>query len=61
MIQCVQATFEVIVSADYVDGFKAIFGQSIGNGYVGLCGVLSSLLILGDGAVKTWIGLSERK
>lgn len=51
----------MIVSADYVDGFKAIFGQSLGNGYVGLSGVISSLLILGDGAVKTWISLSDRK
>jgi hypothetical protein len=46
------ATFEVIVSADYVHGFKAFIGKSIGDGYVGLCGVLSSSLIILEAVLK---------
>lgn len=44
-----------MVSADYLEVFKQTCGMSLGDGYIGVCGVLSSVLIIGDAAVKAWL------
>jgi hypothetical protein len=46
------SVFEVLVSADYIHTFKAMFGTALGDGYVGLCGVLSSSLIITEAVLK---------
>jgi hypothetical protein len=53
---------EVIVSSDFAQIHQRLLDiPSFGDGYVGLFGVLSSLMILADGAAKMWLELSNRE
>ena len=47
-----QAVFELGASAEAIDLFKIAFGTEIGDRGMGMCGVISSSLILYEGAIK---------
>jgi hypothetical protein len=56
------STLEVMVSSDFAQIHQRLLDlPSFGDGFLGLFGMLSSLMILGDGAAKMWIELSERE
>lgn len=55
------AFFEVAASAEYVDAWEFLIGKSVGDGWVGFFGVMSSTLIIADNAAKFWNEIQPAK